>query len=372
MARQKTPYFTRLRFATAIIATGLMNLNIFGWSLKSVCTPGLNCHGCPWATAACPIGALTYSSAVRSIPVLALASIFAVGVVLGRLVCGFFCPFGLLQDVLHRLPGPKIKLPPWVRWGKYATLLLLVLVLPWMLGFEQGGYLMVAPSSMKRTDNNQVDLAVNVTNMGMHEVKGVRLVVRYEADGKKETYRQEKDFPDVTLAAGQAQVLPNFQVPDHMRTATLYVESPQSVIEQVPRYQLYFCKLCPAGTLTATVPRLFMRAGDPGWGEWVAGLGLRLGILVVLLALMVVASRPFCRMLCPLGALYALTPRVALTRLEVNTDACTQCGKCNEVCPMELNVLKDVGGRDCIACGDCKKACPQQGIRRVFGFGADE
>jgi polyferredoxin len=101
----------------------------------------------------------------------------------------------------------------------------------------------------------------------------------------------------------------------------------------------------------------------------VTGLGLRLGILAVILVLMVVASRPFCRMFCPLGAIYAFTPRVALTRLEVNHDACIECGKCDQSCPMELNVLKEIGGMECIACGDCKKVCPKQGIKRVFGLG---
>src|SRR5512142_3078997 len=98
MSRRMPPFFKRLRFATAMLSTWLMNLNMFGWSLKSVCAPGFNCHGCPWATGACPVGVLTYGSALRTIPVLALASILAVGVMLGRLVCGFMCPFGLLQD----------------------------------------------------------------------------------------------------------------------------------------------------------------------------------------------------------------------------------------------------------------------------------
>jgi ferredoxin-type protein NapH len=102
--------------------------------------------------------------------------------------------------------------------------------------------------------------------------------------------------------------------------------------------------------------------------SWVTGLGLRLGILVGILALMVVASRPFCRMFCPLGAMYAFTARAALTRLEVDQDACTTCGLCDQACPMELNVLKEIGGMECIACGDCKKVCPKGGIKRVFGL----
>jgi polyferredoxin len=369
MNHQRVPYFTRLRFATGIIATGIMNLNVFGWSLRSVCAPGFNCHGCPWATAACPIGALTYGSALRSVPVLAIASILAVGAVLGRLVCGFFCPFGLLQDLLHRIPSRKIKLPRWVRWGKYATLLLFVIVFPWLLGFEQSGSLMFAPAVTKASDN-KLDVTINVTNAGMAPINGVHLKVRFLKSGtSNETFHADKDYPDLVLAPGQTAALPHFLIPDQWDTSSLVIDSPQSVINQSPRYQLYFCKLCPAGTLTATLPHLFLRAGDQGWAAWVSGLVLRLAILAVILVLMIVASRPFCRMFCPLGAIYAFTAPAALTRLQINADACTRCGDCNHACPMELNVIKEIGGMECIACGDCKKACPQHGIHRVFSLG---
>ena len=54
------------------------------------------------------------------------------GVVLGRLVCGFLCPFGLLQDLLARVPLPKGKVPRWLdkplRYLKYVILVLLVVL----------------------------------------------------------------------------------------------------------------------------------------------------------------------------------------------------------------------------------------------------
>ncbi len=370
MGRQRVPFFTRLRFATALIATWLLNLNVFGWSLKSACAPGFNCHGCPWATTACPIGALTYGSAMRSIPVFALASVLAVGAVLGRLVCGFACPFGLLQDLLHRIPSPKIKLPRWVRYGKYVTLILLVFVFPWILGFEQSGYLLVSTPVVNKGGPGQLDVAVSVTNMGMQDVKGVQLVAKFRALAtQQETLRQTEDFPGQVVAPGQTVALPHFQVPDQFPAAELLLESPQSVVTQTPRYELYFCKLCPNGTLTATLPNLFSHAGDKNFASWVSGLALRLSILVVILVLMVIASRPFCRMFCPLGAMYGLTARAALMRMRVDHDACIECGICNQACPMELNVLQEIGGTECIACGDCKKACPKGGIHRVFGLG---
>lgn len=55
-----------------------------------------------------------------------------IGVLLGRFVCGFLCPFGWLQDLLHKIPGKKLstkKLKP-LRYLKYAVLLFAVILLP--------------------------------------------------------------------------------------------------------------------------------------------------------------------------------------------------------------------------------------------------
>ena len=163
--------------------------------------------------------------------------------------------------------------------------------------------------------------------------------------------------------------LPNFLIPNQLATADLVVDSPQSDVVPIPRYQLYFCKLCPSGTLTATIPLAFTQGrGGKSFYAWVGSVWLRLTILVVFLVGMVIASRPFCRLFCPLGAMYGLTARLALTRMKVETSACIDCGKCDKACPLELDVRKEIGGMECIACGDCKKVCPKSGIKRTFGL----
>ena len=56
------------------------------------------------------------------------------GVVLGRVVCGLLCPFGLVQDLLHKIPFPKADVPRRIdrpaRYVKYVVLLVLVVLLP--------------------------------------------------------------------------------------------------------------------------------------------------------------------------------------------------------------------------------------------------
>jgi polyferredoxin len=111
---------------------GFLNGKIYRGGLKYLCVPGLNCYSCPGAVASCPIGALQALLNQRGIqaPFAALGFFFVFGSFLGRFVCGWLCPFGLVQDLLYkiplfkkrkRLPGHRV-----LKYGKYAALILLV------------------------------------------------------------------------------------------------------------------------------------------------------------------------------------------------------------------------------------------------------
>ncbi len=363
------PFFVRLRFATSMFATWIMNLGMFGLFSRKVCAPGFNCHGCVWASGACPIGVMAFGSAVRAIPVMAIASILAVGAVIGRLVCSFLCPFGLFQDLLYRIPSPKIRLPRWWRHGKYAMLALLVFGLPYAMGFQLlSGYLIVQKPVPNKAEGGMINVAVTVSNPSTEPVSAPQLDVVYRAiEGDEELWRERKTFAEVTVAPGETIELPRFDIENQLAIADLQITSPQSEIRQAPRYYAYFCALCPNGTLTATLPAMFRPGMNRPTSQKLRENALRLGVLLGFLVLMVITSRPFCRGFCPLGAIYGLTNRLALVRMTLDPNACVQCGACNTVCPVELDVAQEVGGRECIACGDCAKVCPKGGIKRVIG-----
>lgn len=101
---------------------------------KAVCVPGLNCYSCPGASGACPIGsfqAVVGSSKFR-FSYYITGFLILLGVLLGRFICGFLCPFGWLQELLHKIPTKKLstkKLKP-LTYLKYAILLLAVVLLP--------------------------------------------------------------------------------------------------------------------------------------------------------------------------------------------------------------------------------------------------
>lgn len=134
----------RKRTALQGIAALLQNANLKGFFTgriykgqgKRVCLPGLNCYSCPGAVGSCPIGSLQNAlSAYRfRFPYYVLGLMIFFGVLLGRVVCGFLCPFGFLQDLLYRIPFFKkirfFKGDKALRKLKYIILIFVVIILP--------------------------------------------------------------------------------------------------------------------------------------------------------------------------------------------------------------------------------------------------
>ncbi|MBR6185262.1 MAG: redoxin family protein [Clostridia bacterium] len=122
---------------------GFVEGRIFTGSSKAICVPGLNCYSCPGAVGACPLGALqnALNAAGHTAPWYMLGILCLYGVILGRTVCGWFCPIGLLQELLHKIPTPKIKKGRTTRalsYLKYGILLVFVIALPIWYGVTQG------------------------------------------------------------------------------------------------------------------------------------------------------------------------------------------------------------------------------------------
>jgi polyferredoxin len=109
--------------------------------LKNGCVPGLNCYSCPGALASCPLGALQNALAGGSLPFLALGILLLFAVTLGRTVCGFLCPFGLVQELLYKIPSRKLQKSAFTRrltLLKYGFLIILVAGLPLAAFLVQG------------------------------------------------------------------------------------------------------------------------------------------------------------------------------------------------------------------------------------------
>ncbi len=130
------------RRAIQIISAVIYNLNIKGFkekgiykgNIKNICIPGLNCYSCPSAISSCPLGSLQSSlanSRYNGIPFLIIGLLIFFGIILGRIICGFLCPFGFFQEILYKIKTKKIKknkLTKRFSYIKYLILILFVIV----------------------------------------------------------------------------------------------------------------------------------------------------------------------------------------------------------------------------------------------------
>ena len=132
-----------LRRYTQLIAAVLYNCNfrgfadgtIYSGASKGICVPGLNCYSCPGAVFACPLG--SFQAALRAskyrLPYYMLGTLLLFGLLFGRLICSFLCPFGLIQELINKIPGPKIRKSQVTRALsklKYLTLIVFVIAIP--------------------------------------------------------------------------------------------------------------------------------------------------------------------------------------------------------------------------------------------------
>ena len=264
---------------------------LYQGKLKYTCVPVLQCYSCPGTQYGCPVGAIQNSFAMenRAFTFYVFGFLMLIGSLVGKMTCGWLCPFGFLQDIMYKLTHWKeyklsaIRIPKIFNYAKYIVLIVLVVGLPMLL--------------------------------------------------------QDSD-----IGGG----------------------SP------------WFCKvLCPAGTFGAGVPMMIINEdirpaaittdkeyphpinlGFVSVGKY---FFIKMIILLILLASFLFIRRPFCRFLCPLGAIYGILNKFSIFKMQVN-DKCISCDKCYKVCPMEIKIYENPNGENCIRCLDCIKVCPVDAI----------
>jgi ferredoxin-type protein NapH len=254
--------------------SGFVQGRIYQGPLKNVCVPGLNCYSCPGALGSCPLGSLqsAFGAVASKVSLYVVGLLIFFGALLGRFICGWACPFGFIQELLHKIPSRKLrhkKVFGILKYGKYVFLAVFVVLLP---------------------------------------------IVFYVQNG---------------------------------------IASPA------------FCKyICPAGTLEAGVPLVALNASLQQSVGWL--FSWKMLLLVGLVTLSVFIWRPFCRFVCPLGAIYGFFNRISVFGMRVEPAACSHCGACSHACKADIDPCKTPNSAECVRCGDCVKACPTGALK----FGA--
>ncbi|MCL1810144.1 MAG: 4Fe-4S binding protein [Clostridiales bacterium] len=138
--------------------------------------------------------------------------------------------------------------------------------------------------------------------------------------------------------------------------AVFVVILPEFAVNEFGQGDPWFCKyVCPAGTLMAGLPLVLANEGIRG--AIGALFAWKAAVLAVLVLLSTAVYRPFCRYVCPLGAVYGLFNRVSLYKISFDPGKCSGCGACEEACLLRIKVKEHANSADCIRCSKCIKTC---------------
>ena len=159
---------------------GFIDGEIYQGKAKFACVPGFNCYSCPGAVGACPLGALqnALASTGHRAGWYVMGILLLFGVTLGRTICGWLCPLGLIQELLNRIPTFKIRKSRLTRalsWLKYVVLAVFVIALPLWYGLKHdiplpGFCKYICPAG---TFGGAVALLANPGNAGLFGMLGI-------------------------------------------------------------------------------------------------------------------------------------------------------------------------------------------------------
>lgn len=240
---------------------------LYQGTLKRCFFPGLNCYSCPWARFSCPLGSFQHFIGAKTIPAYVLGFIGMIAIPLGRIVCGWVCPFGFFQELLHKIKTFKIRVSEKHTYTKYIFLAIFAIVIT-------------------------------------------------------------------------------------------YITS-----------DAWFCRICPAGGIEAGITNIALDGSIRPLAGGFFYIKYAIAILLVTSAIFI--KRPFCRFVCPLGAMYGLFNKFTFFRIQVDKERCTECYICQNVCPMDIKIFMDSDSHDCIKCGRCIRACPQDALKFKYGMSPD-
>ncbi|WP_347491647.1 4Fe-4S binding protein [Desulfoscipio sp. XC116] len=127
----------------------------------------------------------------------------------------------------------------------------------------------------------------------------------------------------------------------------------------------YFCQwICPVGTLEGGIPLVLRNESLRNMLGFL--FNWKMGILIFIILASVFTYRPFCKYICPLGAVYSLFNGLSFYQMNVDRSKCSGCKICEEKCKMNVEITKNINSPECIRCGECESVCKQGAITSGF------
>ncbi len=84
-------------------------------------------------------------------------------------------------------------------------------------------------------------------------------------------------------------------------------------------------------------------------------------VLITFIVTSLLVERFWCKYLCPLGALIAITNKFAPLHIAVDQERCNKCRRCDVECPMDIiEVSANTRNTECIRCLECVETCARQ------------
>ncbi len=223
--------------------------------------------------------------------------------VFGRVYCSFFCPFGILMDIIRRvalLPSTMFKK---TRLGKFCA---------------------------KNFGNLHFRKARNILRASMCAIATLAIAFGFTA---------------------------LFGIIDPY---SLYGKIMGSVVHPATALSVnYLSTVAYAHQMYSIIPV----NGDPTIP--IAAFSFALLILFAIVVASALRGRIYCNTLCPVGGILGLLAKLSIFKMTLDKDTCVSCGMCERNCKAEcINAKeKDLDFSKCVLCFNCSDKCPKGAIK---------